>query len=86
MDEEKTFIIKHFEAKDVARSTLFRVLKRKEDGISSGRRNGTGRPAQIMTKNEIKQLVKLFDQKCGISQQKAARKIKCSQPLINWAL
>ena len=39
-----------------------------------------------MTKNGIKRLVKLFDHKCGISQTKAARKMKCSQPLINWTL
>ena len=37
-----------------------------------------------MTKSGIKQLVvKLFDHTCGISQRKAARKMKCTQPLVN---
>ena len=84
-DKSKTFTVNHFEAEGVPRSTLFDILKRKEDGISSERQSGSGRPAKIMTKSGIKQLRRLFDNKCGISQTKAARKTKCSQPLINWA-
>ena len=46
-----------------------------------------GRPAKIITKSGIKQLVvKLFDHTCGISQRKAARKMKCTQPLVNCTL
>ena len=39
-----------------------------------------------MTKSDIKQLFRLFGHKCGISQRKVARKKKCTQSLINWAL
>ena len=45
-----------------------------------------------MTKSGIKRLLfllsslRLFDQKCGISQQKVARNVKCTQPLVNWKL
>ena len=85
-DKPKTFTVNHFAAEGVARSTLFDILKRKDDGISSERQSGSGRPAKIMTKSGIKRLVKLFDHKCGISQRKAARKMKCSQFLINLAL
>ena len=85
-DKPKTFTLYHFAAEGVPCSTLFDILKRKEDGISSERQSGSGRPAKIMTKSGIKRLVKLFDHKCGISQRKAARKMKCSLPFINWAL
>ena len=85
-DKPKNFTVDHFEAKGVPRSTLFDILKRKENGISSERQSGRGRPAKIMTKSGIKRLVKLFDHKCGISQLKPARKMKWSQFIINWAL
>ena len=42
------------------------ILKRKEDGISAERQCG-------MTKSGIKQLVRLFDHKCGINQREVAR-------------
>ena len=38
-----------------------------------------------MIKSGIKQLVKLFNHKCGIRQREAARKTKCTKPLVNWA-
>ena len=34
-DKPKTFTVNHFKAEGVPRSTLFKVLKRKEDGIPS---------------------------------------------------
>ena len=37
-----------------------------------------------MTKSGIKQLVRLFDHKCG--KLKAARNMKCTHFLVNWAL
>ena len=58
-DKPKTFTVNHFAAEGVPRSTLFDILKRKEDGISSERQSGSGRPAKIMTKSGIKRLVKL---------------------------
>ena len=36
-DKPKTFIVSHFKAEGVPRSTLFEILKRKEDGVSSER-------------------------------------------------
>ena len=35
-----------------------------------------------MTDKAIDALAEMFDHKCGISQRKAARKFKCSQPYI----
>ena len=56
---------------------------RKEDGISTERQCDSDRLAKVMTKSGIKQLVRLFGHKCGISQLKAAR---CTLPIVNWAL
>ena len=48
-DKPKTFTVNHFEAEGVPRSTLFYILKRKEDGISSERQSDSGRPAKIIS-------------------------------------
>ena len=45
----KNFTLNHFAAEVVARSTLFDILKRKEDRISPERQKGSGRPAENMT-------------------------------------
>ena len=49
-DKVKTFTVNHFATEGVSRSTLFDILKRKQDGISSERQSSSGRPAKIMTK------------------------------------
>ena len=54
-DKPKTFTVNHFEAEGVSRSTLFDILKPKEDGISSERQSGSGRPTKIITKSRINQ-------------------------------
>jgi len=43
------------------------------------------RAALVTTNSGIKRLVKLFNYKCGISQRKIARNMKCTPPLVNWA-
>ena len=85
-DKLKTFTVNRFSAEGVPLSTLFEILKRKEDAIWSEIQNGSGISAKIMIKSRIKRLVKLFDHKCGINQRKGAKKMKCSVPLIDWAL
>ena len=37
--------------------TLYKILRRKQDGISAERQKGSGKPAKIMTKSSIKQLL-----------------------------
>ena len=84
--DKPTYTVNLFSAEGAPRSIIFEILKRKEDGISPERQSGSDRPAKIMTKSGVKQLEKLCDHKCGISQRESARKMKCSVPLINWAL
>ena len=55
------------------------ILKREEDGISSERLGGSGKPSK---NNDQKEFVRKY----GISQQKAARKMRCPQSLIYWIL
>ena len=50
-EKPKTFTVNHFPAEGGPRSTLFKIVKHKEGGISSERQSGGGRPAKIMTKN-----------------------------------
>ena len=52
-DKSKTFTVNHFEAEGVPRSTLLDILKRKEDGISSERQSGSGRPDKIISEPYI---------------------------------
>ena len=81
-DKAHCFAVRHFQEKDVPRSTLSQILKRKEE-VDSG---NSGRPAQIVPESGKKQLIRLFDHKFGISQQQFARNMKCTQSLVNWAL
>ena len=52
-DKPKTFTVNNFAAEGVPRSTLFDILKRKKDGISSERQSGSDTPAKIMTKSDL---------------------------------
>ena len=42
-DENKNFIVNHFRMENVPRSTLYDILKRKENNIGSERKVGSGR-------------------------------------------
>ena len=44
-----SFTVKNFQEEGVLRSTLYQILRRKEDGFSAERQGGSGRPAKIMT-------------------------------------
>ena len=61
LDKVDSFTEKHFP--EESRSTLYQILRQKEDEISNEIQNVSGRPAKGMTKSGIKQLFKLFDQK-----------------------
>lgn len=82
----KTFTAKHFMAEGVSRATIYRILQCAEKGIPPNRRPGSGRIAKITTKRMLTSLSKDFNNKCGISQRRAAKKYGCSVFTINWAL
>ena len=65
-DKADTFTLKPLQKEGVSRSTLYRILRRKEDGIPAERQCGSRRPAKIMTKSGIKQLDRLFDHNCSL--------------------
>ena len=51
----KNAIVKHFMMESIPRSTLYNILKRKENNILPDRQVGSGRKAVKMTKKKIKQ-------------------------------
>ena len=85
-DKPKSFTINHFKAEGISRSTIYSIIQRAEEGIPPERRSGGGRKAKIMTKSGLSKLSKLFDHKCGISQRKGAKIMKCTQAYINKTL
>ena len=78
-NDGKIFTVNHFLAENVPISTICQIIKRVEDEIGPDRK--LGKP-KIMTKSGIDKFCKMFDHKCGISQRKAANKMKCSYSLI----
>lgn len=79
----KKHTVNHFKKEKVPSSTIYSIIDRAENESGHQRASGSGRVAKIMTPTAIRQLTRLFDHKCGISQRQAARKFKCSQPYVN---
>lgn len=79
----KSFIAKHFIDEGESKSTVYYLIKCAEQGKDVGRKKGSGRPSKIATTNNIKKLKKLFNNKSGVSQRIAARKLKCSPSYVN---
>ena len=86
LDKPKTFTVNDFKAEGISRSTIYGIIQRAEKGIPPERRSGGGRKAKIMTKSGLSKLSKLFDHKCGISQRKGAKIMKCTPAYINKTL
>lgn len=82
----KSFTAHHFIAEGISRSTVYRLIKCAEDGEPSTRQAGSGRRAKITTTNMLSRLRKDFDNECGLSQRRAAKKYGCSVWTINHAL
>ena len=76
-DKSKTFTVDHFKNEGIPKSTIYDIIKRAENGISSERKPGSGKKPNIMTKSGLSKLSRLFDHKCGISQRKRAKIMKC---------
>ena len=81
-DKTKKFIADHFIGLGEFKSTIYRIIKRREQGFDYNRRIGSGRPARIFNKSGLFKLKRLSDHKDGISQNKLARAFECSQPYI----
>ncbi len=81
-DQGKAYTVKHFEAEKERRTTIYRIIQRIDDGIPMVHQRGAGRPAVKMPKDKIRHMKRLFNNKRGISQRKAAAKYKVTQQYI----
>ena len=79
---EKASVVKRFQAVGEPRSTIYRLISDYEQNKPIGRKKGSGRRPKIATKQTIRKLKKMFNNRSGCSQRRAARKIGCSQPYI----
>jgi len=78
----KTFTVNHFLNKDVARSTIYRLISRCGKGKGAIRRiKKSVRPKMPLKK--VKRLKAYFDHKIGVSQRKAVRKFGISVAYVN---
>jgi len=83
---KKKDIVHHFILEGIPKATIYRIIARSEDGRSMMQGKGQGRPAKIMTKENLKKLKIMFDGTDRQSQRKAASKFGCTQPYISKTL
>ena len=79
---DKNLIIDHFRMEAIPRSTIYRILKRKENNGGAERISGSGRLPKKMPRKQIKRLEKLIDHKDGISQRGLAKRFNISQSYV----
>ena len=79
----KVYIIKHFKAINIPKSTIYRVLQRFEEGTGSKRKCSSGRPAIKMTPTKKRMLIKEATHKVGATQLKLAKKYYISVAMVN---
>lgn len=85
-DKGKTFTVNHFLAEKIPKRTIYSIIERLELGLGWQRKSGSGPKAVKMNKKHVKDLCKMFNNKCGLSQRRAARKYNCSQQYISKTL
>ena len=82
-DADKKSIAKHFKMEGESKSTIYDIIKRKENGMQAERKVGSGHPAKKMTKKAVKGLVDSINQKDGVSQRALARRFEVCQQYIS---
>jgi len=75
-------IYSHFKKEGLYPSTIFRLIRRHEEGLPMKTKPRSGRPPKIMDKKGIKRLNNMMDGNDKISQRVAASKFNCSQPYV----
>ncbi|KAL4490736.1 hypothetical protein ABPG72_021790 [Tetrahymena utriculariae] len=76
----------HFQAEGIAKSTIYDIIKRAQEGTPVKRIVGSGRIAKKMNKKNIKILVKMIDHNDKVSQRQAARRFECVHSHISKTL
>ena len=85
-DKGKGFTVKHFRDENIAKSTIYDIIRRCESGSGPARRIGSGRKPVKMNQTKVRLLKKLVDHKAGILQRRLAKKFNCSQQFISKTL
>lgn len=78
----KKSIANHFIAEKHSKRTIYHYIQCWEKRLPLERKKGSGRIAKIMTPKNIKQLVKMVDNRSGVSTRQLGRKFKCDQSHI----
>ena len=78
----KTITLNHFKMEGISKSTIYRAIKRVENGIGAERCIGQGRVAVKMDFKGLAKLRQFFDHKTGRSQNAAARKFIIDQSYV----
>lgn len=81
-DMPKSEIVAHFMKENAAKSTLYAILKRKENNINAEQQTGSGRIANKMPLKSIQSLKNMIDHTHGISQRKLASKFNITQQYV----
>ena len=82
-DDWRSFTAKHFIAQGIAKTTIYRVMKRYEQEGSVVRATVSGRRATKMTREKMAQLRRSVDHKTDISQMSLAVRFGCTQGYIS---
>ena len=57
-------------------NTIYRVLRRCEEGVGAKRKSGSGRPAVKLPPKQANKIIKEILSKIGVSQAKMGRKYR----------
>ena len=77
------YLVKHFQAENVPRRTIYDVIKRAENKFGHERKAGSGRIGKKMQKSKVTQAKTIFDHQDDNSQIQVARKFSISQSYVN---
>ena len=83
-DDWRSFTAKHFIAQGMAKTTIYRIMKRYEQEGSVARATGSGIRATKMTREKMAQLRRSVDHKTGISQRSRGYQDQYLQAAVAW--
>ena len=86
MDVEKNFVAYHFMMEGHSKSTIYDIIKRKENAIQAVKQVENSRRAKKMNQKAVKRLTCRLNPKDGISQRSLAKIFKVSPSYINYVI
>jgi transposase len=78
---KKIDVVKHFQTENIPRSTIYRIIKRFEDGLPCEDKPRKGRPSKLDKKKQRK-LKDYAENRVGVSQKTLAKKFYVSRSCI----